>query len=155
MGDGWLRGWAYDDAGRVTASTGQLNYEYDKGGLRTEVSGSFARTGIPGFLATDRNDLQVVRIGPWRPIRAIAPGQLPITAGRFGKISTTSIPIPGGTARQECDDISCSDDTMRLCERQSTLKTTSCKLLGRSQRGIGSASGARSPHLRERPCPVH
>ena len=78
-------GWTYDDAGRVTASTmpggvsvepgyntadeltalvfkktgttfGQLTYGYDRGGLRTEVSGSFGRTGIPAALATGTYD---------------------------------------------------------------------------------------------------
>ena len=35
---------------------GQLSYGYDRGGLRTEVSGSFGRTGIPGVLATGTYD---------------------------------------------------------------------------------------------------
>ena len=78
-------GWTYDDAGRVTTSTmpggvstepsfntadeltalvfkktgvtfGQLVYGYDRGGLRTEVSGSFGRTGIPGVLVAGTYD---------------------------------------------------------------------------------------------------
>jgi RHS repeat-associated protein len=55
---------AYNTADELTAlvykktgtTFGQLNYGYDRGGLRTEVSGTFARTGIPGALATGTYD---------------------------------------------------------------------------------------------------
>ena len=41
---------------KAGVSFGQLSYGYDRGGLRTELSGTFARTGLPGVLATGTYD---------------------------------------------------------------------------------------------------